>query len=77
MRRLRFLLLGVLATSGAAMSLAAPAGALEGGQLVDASGEGGGGGLAFVLMVVMVAAIAGALFFMDHVRRNRLPDEDE
>ena len=46
-------------------------------QLVNASGENGGGGLAFVLMVVMVVIIAGSLFFMDHVRRNRLPKEDE
>ena len=29
-------------------------------QLVDASGENGGGGLAFVLMVVMIVGIAGA-----------------
>ena len=52
-----------------------PAGAQ---QLVDAGGEGNGsGGLAFVLMVVMIAVIAGALFYMDHVRRNRLPQEDD
>ena len=52
-----------------------PAGAQ---QLVDAGGEGNGsGGLAFVLMVVMIVAMAGALFFMDHVRRNRLPQDDD
>ena len=28
-------------------------------------------------MVVMVIAIAGSLFFMDHVRRNRLPQDDD
>ena len=54
---------------------AGPAGAQ---QLVDAGKEGdGSGGLAFVLMAVMVFVIAGSLFFMDHVRRNRLPQEDE
>ena len=52
-----------------------PAGAQ---QLVDAGGEGNGsGGLAFVLMVVMIVCIGGALFFMDHVRRNRLPQDDD
>ena len=55
--------------------LAGPAGAQ---QLVDAGKEGdGSGGLAFVLMVVMVVAIAGSLFFMDHVRRNRLHQDDD
>ena len=53
----------------------APAGAQ---QLVDAGKEGdGSGGLAFVLMVVMVACIAASLFFMDRVRRNRLPQDDD
>jgi hypothetical protein len=28
-------------------------------------------------MAVMVFAIAGSLFFMDHVRRNRLPQDDD
>ena len=46
-------------------------------QLVDASGENGGGGLAFVLMTVMVVMIAASLFYMDHVRRNRLPQDDD
>ena len=64
-----------LVTVGALLALAAPAGAQ---QIVDAGKEGdGSGGLAFVLMVVMVAAIAGSLFFMDHVRRNRLPQDDD
>ena len=41
-------------------------------QLVDAGKEGdGSGGLAFVLMVVLVMAIWAALFFMDRVRRRR------
>jgi hypothetical protein len=60
---------------GALLALAGPAGAQ---QLVDAGKEGdGSGGLAFVLMVVMVVAIGGSLFFMDHVRRNRLHQDDD
>jgi putative Ca2+/H+ antiporter (TMEM165/GDT1 family) len=45
-------------------------------QLVDAGKEGTGGGLAFVLFGVMVFIIAGALFFMDHVRKRKTADED-
>jgi hypothetical protein len=74
MGRLRTLLLTVALAACVLVALAAPASAQ---QLVDASGENGGGGLAFVLMVVMIAGIAGALFFMDHVRRNRLREDDE
>lgn len=46
-------------------------------QLVDASGENGGGGLAFVLLVVMVIAIWGALLFMDRIRKQRAGDRDD
>jgi hypothetical protein len=45
-------------------------------QLVDASGENGGGGLAFVLLVVMVVAIWGSLFFMDRVRKRNAEKEE-
>lgn len=75
MRRLRSVLVLALGALTALVVFAVPAGAQ---QLVDAGKEGdGSGGLAFVLMVVMVACIAGALFFMDHVRRNRLPQDDD
>ena len=75
MRRVRALVGLALCTVGALLALAAPAGAQ---QLVDAGGDGNGsGGLAFVLMVVMVVCIGGALFFLDHVRRNRLSQDDE
>jgi hypothetical protein len=67
-KRMIFGALVVLATLGTS---AAPAMAQE---LVDASGEGGGGGLAFVLMTVMVFVIGGSLFFMDKIRR-RVTDE--
>ena len=75
MGRVRSVFALLLLSVGALLSLSVPAGAQ---QLVDAGKEGdGSGGLAFVLMVVMVACIAGSLFFMDRVRRNRLPQDDE
>jgi hypothetical protein len=75
MRRTRSMLALALCTVAALVVSAVPAGAQ---QLVDAGKEGdGSGGLAFVLMVVMVVCIAGALFFMDHVRRNRLRQDDD
>jgi len=75
MRRIRSLVGLAVCTVAALLALAAPAGAQ---QLVDAGREGdGSGGLAFVLMVVMVVAIGAALFFMDHVRRNRLPQDED
>ena len=71
MRRLiTFVGLGVAAI----LTLANPAGAQ---QLVDAGNQGdGSGGLAFVLMVVMVMGIWAALFFMDRIRRRRNAEED-
>jgi hypothetical protein len=75
MRRLRSVVGLALCTLGALLVLAVPAGAQ---QLVDAGKEGdGSGGLAFVIMVVVIVCIGGALFFMDHVRRNRLPQDDD
>jgi hypothetical protein len=57
--------------AGAVLAVAlwsAPAGAQ---QLVDAGKEGdGSGGLAFVLFAFMVFVIAGAMFFMDRIRRR-------
>jgi hypothetical protein len=75
MRRIRTLAALALCTVGALLALAVPAGAQ---QLVDAGKEGdGSGGLAFVIMVAIIVSIGGSLFFMDHVRRNRLPQDDE
>jgi hypothetical protein len=76
MRRFRTALALALITVGALLALAVPAGAQ---QLVDAGKEnsGVGGGLAFVLLVVTILCMAGALFFMDRVRRNRLPQDDD
>lgn len=53
---------------GAMLTTSAPAGAQ---QLVDASGERGGGGLAFVLFAFTVMIMVAAMFFMDKVRRRR------
>jgi hypothetical protein len=75
MRRIRTLAALALCTIGALLALGVPAGAQ---QLVDAGKEGdGSGGLAFVLMVVVIVCIGGSLFFMDRVRRNRLPQDDD
>ena len=75
LRRIRTLAALALCTVGALLALAVPAGAQ---QLVDAGKEGdGSGGLAFVIMVVVIVCIGGSLFFMDHVRRNRLPQDDD
>jgi hypothetical protein len=63
----------LLASFAVSLAVASPASAQ---QLVDAGKEGTGGGLAFVLFAVMVFIIAGSLFFMDHVRKRRVPDEE-
>jgi hypothetical protein len=74
MRRLQLFVLSALGAAVVLVGVATPASAQ---QLVNASGDNGGGGLAFVLMVVMVVIIAASLFFMDHVRRNRLPKDHD
>lgn len=47
------------------------------GQPVDAGGDNGQGGLAFVLLAVMVFVFAFGMFAMDRVRRRRNPDDEE
>jgi hypothetical protein len=75
LRRTRTLVALTLTVIGTLALLAVPASAQ---QLVDAGKEGdGSGGLAFVVMVVVIFGIAGTLFFLDHVRRNRLPEEED
>ncbi len=71
MRRTRFALVASLVT----LFVAANGGPASAQQLVDASGENGGGGLAFVALVLLVFLMGGALFLMDRVRRRRYPDE--
>ncbi len=66
-----------LMTAGIAgvMALGTAAGAQ---QLVDAGGEDGEGGLAFVLMTLLILGIGLALFYMDRVRKRALErDETE
>ncbi|HXY93779.1 MAG TPA: hypothetical protein VEP49_14955 [Acidimicrobiia bacterium] len=75
LRRTRTLISLALATLAVVAFLAAPAGAQ---QLVDAGKQGdGSGGLAFVLFAAMVFICGGALFFMDHVRRRRVREEED
>jgi hypothetical protein len=75
LRRFRSVAGAALVAVAALLVLSAPAGAQ---QLVDAGKEGdGSGGLAFVIMVVVICCIAGSLFFLDRVRRNRLPNDED
>ena len=47
------------------------------GQLVDAGGERGQGGLAFVLLALFFGLFLAALFYMDRVRQRRMGEDDE
>ena len=47
------------------------------GQLVDAGGERGQGGLAFVLLALFFGLFLAALFYMDRVRQRRMGDDEE
>jgi hypothetical protein len=47
------------------------------GQLVDAGGERGQGGLAFVLLTLFFFLFFAALFYMDRVRQRRMGEDDE
>lgn len=57
----------------------------RGGVFVDASGEQGGGtqpgggGFAFVILFIMVASCAIAMFTMDRIRKNKSqePKDDD
>jgi hypothetical protein len=69
MHMIRKLVLGAALGVAALATIASPAGAQ---QLVDAGKQDdGSGGLAFVLMALLVMLIWAALFFMDRVRRRR------
>ena len=46
------------------------------GQLVDAGGERGQGGLAFVLLAFFFLLFLATLFYMDRVRERRSNEED-
>jgi hypothetical protein len=74
MRWVRSLAATSLVAIIAVVGVATPAGAQ---QLVDAGGDNGQGGLAFVLMAVMVFLIGFGLVFMDRVRRRANRDHEE
>jgi hypothetical protein len=68
MRNVGRALIAIVATALGALALGGTAGAQ---QIVDAGKEGdGSGGLAFVLLVILVMLIWSALFFMDRIRRR-------
>lgn len=54
---------------GAAVIVLAAGCATE-GQPVDAGGERGGGGLAFVLLTASVIVFVASLFYMDRLRKR-------
>ena len=47
------------------------------GQLVDAGGERGAGGLAFVLLAVFFWIFFGAIFYMDRAGKRRRAREEQ
>ena len=60
----------------AALAMLLAAGCSD-GQLVDAGGERGQGGLAFVLLALFFGLFLAALFYMDRVRQRRMGESDE
>ncbi len=69
--RLTALRLGAIAAAAVLLT------ACTDGQAVDAGGDRGGGGLAFVLLVLFVVLFGVSLFAMDHVRKRRRGDSEE
>ena len=59
----------------AALLVAVAAGCND-GQLVDAGGERGQGGLAFVLLAFFFLIFIAALFYMDRVRQRRRGEDE-
>jgi hypothetical protein len=68
-RRTRTVLIALAVTATALLATASPAAAQ---QPIDATEDGGAAFLAFAVMVFL---IAGALFYMDRVRRRRNPED--
>ena len=65
-----------LARTLALALLALVAGGCTNGQLVDAGGERGGGGLAFVLMAAFFGLFFAAIFYMDRARKRNAGEDD-
>ncbi len=49
---------------------------INNGQMVDAGGENGQGGLAFVLLAVFIGLLFASLFYMDRIRQKREDRQD-
>ncbi len=49
---------------------------INNGQMVDAGGENGQGGLAFVLLAVFIGLLFASLFYMDRIRKKREARQD-
>jgi hypothetical protein len=64
-----------VARLGALAALLLLATGCSNGQLVDAGGERGAGGLAFVVMTLFFWIFFASLFYMDRVRKRRSPEE--
>jgi len=62
--------LQVLLLAGAVLLLAS----CSDGQLINAGGENGGGGLAFVAMCIMIFVFIATLFFVDKVRSRKMDE---
>ena len=60
----------------AAFLVAVAAGCSD-GQLVDAGGERGQGGLAFVLLAFFFLIFIASLFYMDRVRQRRSGEDTD
>ena len=50
---------------------------IRNGQLVDAGGEGGQGGLAFVILAAVVGLLFASLFYMDRIRKRRSGESED
>lgn len=50
---------------------------INNGQIVDAGGEGGQGGLAFVILAAVVGILFASLFYMDRVRKRRSGEDQD
>jgi hypothetical protein len=72
-RRVREVVVMVIAAAVASVFFAVPAGAQ---QLVDAGKEHGGGPLAFVLFTALVGVTFAVLFAMDRIRRRREAEQE-
>jgi hypothetical protein len=75
--RLRAMPVARLRTAVAVAFAALLAAGCNDGQLVDAGGDRGQGGLAFVLLAVFFFIFLASLFYMDRVRQRRMGEDDE